>query len=119
LTLPNFPRTLAHNRLMEIQLEDLEYQRRAIAAVAGVLQGQIRNSFDNSNLFGIQANVTDLTPAQIEENKKKVISENGVAETVDYFKIHKGKFFICFELALDTTMKWNLKHNLGEKLKAI
>jgi type III restriction enzyme len=65
---------------MEIQLEDLEYQRRAIAAVVGVLEGQVRNSFDNSNLFGIQANVTDLTPAQIEGNKKKIISENGVAE---------------------------------------
>jgi hypothetical protein len=71
LTLINFPRTLALNRLMEIQLEDLEYQRRAIAAVVGVLEGQVRNSFDNSNLFGIQANITDLTPSQIEENKKK------------------------------------------------
>ena len=40
-------------------------------------------------------------------------------ETVDYFKKHKGQFFICLELALDTTKKWNLKHNLGEKLKAI
>jgi adenine-specific DNA-methyltransferase len=40
-------------------------------------------------------------------------------ETVDYFKTHKDKFFICLELALDTTKKWNLKHNLGEKLKAI
>lgn len=71
---------MPHNRLMEIQLEDLEYQRRAIAAVVGVLEGQVCNSFDNSNLFGIQANITDLTPAQIEENKKKIISENGVAE---------------------------------------
>jgi len=65
---------------MQIQLEDLEYQRRAIAAVVGVLDGQIPNSFDNSNLFGIQANITDLTPAQVEANKKKIISENGVAE---------------------------------------
>jgi len=40
-------------------------------------------------------------------------------ETVDHFKTHKDKFFICLELALDTTKKWNLKHNLGEKLKAI
>jgi adenine-specific DNA-methyltransferase len=40
-------------------------------------------------------------------------------ETVDYFKTHKDKFFICLELALDTTKKFNLKHNLGEKLKAI
>src|ERR1043166_1652140 len=40
-------------------------------------------------------------------------------ETVDWFKTHKDRFFICLELALDTTKKWNLKHNLGEKLKAI
>gem|GEM_PF-4139014 len=31
---------MPHNRLMEIQLEDLEYQRRAIATVVGVLEGQ-------------------------------------------------------------------------------
>jgi len=40
-------------------------------------------------------------------------------QTVDYFKAHKEHFFICLELALTTTTKWNLKHNLGEKLKAI
>jgi type III restriction enzyme len=65
---------------MQIQLEDLEYQRRAIAAVVGVLDGQIKNTFDNSNLFGIQANLTDLTPAQIEENKKRIIAENNITE---------------------------------------
>ena len=40
-------------------------------------------------------------------------------ETVDHFKINTGLFFICLELALDTTRKWNLKHHLGDKLKAI
>ena len=65
---------------MQLPLEDLEYQRRAIAAAVAVLEGQIRNSFDNSNLFGIQANITDLTPVQIEENKKRIITDNGVAE---------------------------------------
>ncbi len=39
-------------------------------------------------------------------------------ETVEHFKTNKDQFFICLELALDTTKKWNLKHNLGEKLKA-
>ena len=65
---------------MQLLLEDLEYQRRAIAAVVGVLEGQVRNSFDNSNLFGIHANITDLTQQQIEENKKRIITETGVAE---------------------------------------
>src|SRR2546430_6800115 len=65
---------------MQLLLEDLEYQRRAIAAVVGVLEGQIRNTFDNSNLFGIQANISDLTPAQIEENKRRILVQNGVPE---------------------------------------
>ena len=38
--------------------------------------------------------------------------------TVDYFKAHAENFFICLEIALDTTKKWNLKHHLGDKLKA-
>jgi adenine-specific DNA-methyltransferase len=40
-------------------------------------------------------------------------------ETVDHFKTHKEHFFVCLELALDTTRKWNLKQHLGEKLKTI
>ena len=40
-------------------------------------------------------------------------------ETVDHFKKHNEHFFICLELAIDTTKKWNLKHHLGDKLKAI
>lgn len=65
---------------MQIELEDLDYQRRAIAAVVSVLDGQVKNTFDNSNLFGIQANITDLTPEQVEENKRRIIAENGIAE---------------------------------------
>ena len=65
---------------MKIELEDLEYQRRAIAAAVNVFEGQIQNAFENSNLFGIQANVTDLTPEQIEENKKRICAANGVPE---------------------------------------
>lgn len=39
-------------------------------------------------------------------------------ETLDPFKKHPEPFFICLEPALDTTKKWNLKHHLGDKLKA-
>ena len=65
---------------MQLPLEDLDYQRRAIAAVVGVFEGQVRNTFDNSNLFGIQANITDLTPSQIDENKKRIAVENGIPD---------------------------------------
>lgn len=66
--------------VQKLELEELDYQRRAIAAVVGVLAGQVRNTFDNSNLFGIQANFTDLTPEQIEQNKRHIIASNGISE---------------------------------------
>lgn len=40
------------------------------------------------------------------------------ADTVEYFKKHTDKKFICLERALDTTKKWNLKHYLGDKFNA-
>ena len=84
---------------MELELEDLDYQRRAIAAVAGVLAGQVKNTFDNSNLFGIQANITDLTPEQIEANKHQIIAENGVPE--DAAKLSPDPD-ICIEMETGT-----------------
>lgn len=65
---------------MPIQLEDLEYQLNAIAAVVGAFAGQAKNTFDNSNFFGIQANLTDLTPEQIDANKRHIITQNSVTE---------------------------------------
>ena len=59
-------------------LEDLDYQRRAIDTVADIFDGQVRNSFDNANFFGIQANVTDLAPEKIEENKRGIVARNGL-----------------------------------------
>src|SRR6059058_5752052 len=84
---------------MQIQLEDLEYQRRAIAAVVGVLNGQTKNTFDNSNLFGIQANITDLTPAQIEENKKRILVQNGVTESEAKLSLDND---VCIEMETGT-----------------
>ncbi|MBI4027620.1 MAG: hypothetical protein HY360_21720 [Verrucomicrobia bacterium] len=84
------------NRLpiMQLPLEDLEYQRHAIAAVVGVLAGQIRNSFDNSNLFDIQANITDLTPALTESERLKIrcamkhFDAIGIEAKLDYRLYH-------------------------------
>ena len=36
------------------------------------------------------------------------------ADTVEHFKKHTDKKFICLERALDTTKKYNLKHYLGD-----
>src|SRR5882724_6808837 len=65
---------------MPIELEDLEFQRHAIASVVRVLDGQSKNTFDNSNFFGIQANLTDLRPEQIEQNKRHILAENGISD---------------------------------------
>lgn len=39
-------------------------------------------------------------------------------ETVSHFKAHTDTKFICLERALDTTVKYNLKHYLGDKFNA-
>ena len=124
---------------MSAYLEDLDYQRRAIDTVVDIFDGQVRNSFDNANFFGIQANVTDLAPEKIEESKRGIVARNGLAEaesrlgpendiciemeiapeTVDYFDAHRDCFFICLERALDTAKKWNLKLHLADKLKTV
>ncbi len=39
-------------------------------------------------------------------------------ETLNELEKYKDKIFICLERSLDTTMKWNLKHLLGDKLVA-
>ncbi len=65
---------------VQLDLEDLDYQRRAIDAAVRIFGGQTKNSFELSNFFGIQANVTDLTPDQFEANKRVIIADNGIEE---------------------------------------
>ncbi|MCL6591027.1 MAG: site-specific DNA-methyltransferase [Firmicutes bacterium] len=48
-----------------------------------------------------------------------ICMEMGIEKaTLKELEGHKDKIFICLERALDTTMKWNLKHLLGDKLAA-
>jgi adenine-specific DNA-methyltransferase len=47
------------------------------------------------------------------------LDESIAPETVDAFKGDKERTFICLDAALDTTKKWNLKHHLGDRLRAI
>lgn len=67
---------------MIYELEDLPYQSHAVTAAVGVLDGQLRNNFDNANFFGIQSNVTNLSLEQIEVNKRRIIQENGIPEEI-------------------------------------
>lgn len=65
---------------MALRLEDLDYQSVAVAAVVQAFEGQVRNTFERANLFGIHANVVDLTPEQLRENMRRVIAANGISE---------------------------------------
>lgn len=58
----------------------------------------------------------------VEEGDRKAyicLDTTIASETIDFFKTHTDITFICLERALDTTKKWNLNHNLGERLKAL
>ncbi len=84
---------------MPIELEDLEYQRQAIAVALGVFDGQSKNTFDKANVFGIHANVSDLSAEQIEENKRRVIGENSIS--VEDAKLSRDND-ICIEMETGT-----------------
>ena len=47
------------------------------------------------------------------------LDDSIAAETVDAFHGDRKRTFICLEAALDTTKKWNLKHYLGDRLRAV
>lgn len=47
------------------------------------------------------------------------LDESIAPETVDAFRGDKERTFICLEGAIDTTKKWNLKHHLGDRLRAV
>lgn len=65
---------------MKLKLEELEYQQKAIESVSRVFEGTIKNTFDNASFGGIRTNFCQLTTAQLTENIKKVVDENGIPE---------------------------------------
>ena len=84
---------------MQIQFEELDYQRRAIAAVVALFDGQTKNTFDNSNFFGIQTNITDLTPEQLDINKRRIIDQNAI--TLEDAKLSPDPD-VCIEMETGT-----------------
>ena len=65
---------------MELQLESLKYQDIAVQSVVKVFDGTEKNTFDNACIEGIRSNVCKLTAAQMKENIKGVLTENGIDE---------------------------------------
>jgi adenine-specific DNA-methyltransferase len=78
---------------------------------------------------GFQLNYTAEKQEQFKKNEI-LLAKDGIketlicldvtieADTIEYFKKHTTKKFICLERALDTTKKYNLKHYLGDMFNA-
>ncbi|MBK5273678.1 MAG: DEAD/DEAH box helicase family protein [Desulfuromonadales bacterium] len=67
---------------MKLILEELEYQKLAIASVVKVFEGQEKNTFENSFFFEIKSNISSLTPEEIAANKLRVITDNSLDPAV-------------------------------------
>ncbi|MCF8231253.1 MAG: DEAD/DEAH box helicase family protein [Bacteroidales bacterium] len=65
---------------MNLKLEELKYQEAAINSIVRLFEGQEKNTFGNSYDREIQSNLSHLTKAEINENKKDIIHENGIEE---------------------------------------
>lgn len=65
---------------MELKLEQLTYQKIAINTILQIFEGQEKNTFDNSYFFEIQSNLITISQDQINENKQKIITANGISE---------------------------------------
>jgi type III restriction enzyme len=63
---------------MELKLENLAYQQKAIQAVIDIFDGTIQNNFDNATFADIRANVCQLSQKEFIQNINKVIVENNI-----------------------------------------
>ncbi len=99
-------------------------------------ESQLHIDFDQSKLLtelllkeGFKLNYTARAYEAVRTNNVSHVSdadkealicldESIAPETIEHLKTHKDLKFICLERALDTTKKWNLANNLGEKFKA-
>lgn len=84
---------------MRFQLEQLDYQAKAIAAAVSIFQGQTRNSVQASALREIYANGCDLAAEQIAANARAVSGQNGIQE--DQAKLAPEADF-CVEMETGT-----------------
>lgn len=98
---------------MELKLEDLAYQREAIDAVVRLFEGQPPNTFDTACHEGGRRNVIAIGPTQVRENLLAVIGDGGIDQEAAC--LHDARDF-CIEM--DTTKKWNLRAEFGERLVA-
>ena len=63
---------------MKFKLENPPHQSTAIQSVVEVFRGMERNTYDNAHVEDIHSNVCSLTDQGINDNIKRVSSENGI-----------------------------------------
>lgn len=127
-----FPRTEWNPDPAASEAENVASLKKYIAEK----ESQLRIDFDRNKLLteillkeGFKLNYNTKPYEAITANEVLLVSDADkealiclndsiTQETVEHFKTHKDLKFICLERALDTTKKWNLANNLGEKFKA-
>lgn len=128
----NFPRVdFAPNPEFN-ETENLELLKKYIADK----ESQLLNAFNKEELLteillknNFTLNYTTIPQEQFTKNEILFATDGEketlicldvsiTPETVSHFKAHTETKFICLERALDTTIKYNLKHYLGDKFNA-
>jgi adenine-specific DNA-methyltransferase len=128
----NFPRVEWTPEVDKTDNENIASLKKYIADK----EAQLITAFNRNELLteillkkGFQLNYKAEKQEQFKKNEI-VLATDGIketlicldtaidADTVEHFKKHTDKKFICLERALDTTKKYNLKHYLGEKFNA-
>lgn len=66
--------------MIELKLERLGYQERAVESVVSVFKGQGKNTFDNACFQGIRSNILSLSNKEVIQNLKATAIENGIKE---------------------------------------
>lgn len=128
----NFPRVEWAPDVEKTDEENIASLKKYIADK----EAQLVTAFNRNELLteillknGFQLNYTADKQEQFKKNEI-LLATDGIketlicldvtieADTVEYFKKHTDKKFICLERALDTTKKYNLKHYLGDMFNA-
>jgi adenine-specific DNA-methyltransferase len=128
----NFPRVEFAPDPEKTDAENIELLKKYIADK----EAQLVTAFNRDELMteillkkGFNLNYTTQKQEQFKKNEiylatdgeKEILICLDVTiemETVEYFKKHTDKKFICLERALDTTKKYNLKHYMGDMFNA-
>lgn len=84
---------------MELQLEELDYQKTAINSVIKVFDRTEKNTFDNACIDGIRSNFCKLSAIQLSDNIKAIAVENGINEETAKYSADND---LCIEMETGT-----------------